>query len=56
MPKLELAGAAGFAPGKAQRATALLESSPVISRPLVTETIGTLTHKYGFTLAEALAD
>ena len=38
---------------KAQRATAILESSPVISSQVVTETISTLTRKYGFTLPEA---
>jgi predicted nucleic acid-binding protein len=39
--------------GKAQRATAILESTPVISSQVVTETISTLTRKYGFTLTEA---
>jgi predicted nucleic acid-binding protein len=34
---------------KAQRATGILESSPVISSQVVTETISTLTRKYGFT-------
>jgi predicted nucleic acid-binding protein len=38
---------------KAQRATAILESSPVISSQVVTETISTLTRKYRFTLTEA---
>lgn len=39
--------------GKAERATAILESSPVISSQVVTESISTLTRKYGFTLVEA---
>jgi predicted nucleic acid-binding protein len=39
--------------GKPQRATAILESSPVITSQVVTETISTLTRKYGFTLTEA---
>ena len=39
--------------GKALRATAILESSPVISSQIVTETISTLTRKYDFTLTEA---
>jgi predicted nucleic acid-binding protein len=38
---------------KAQRAMAILESGPVISSQVVTETISTLTRKYGFTLTEA---
>jgi predicted nucleic acid-binding protein len=38
---------------KAQRATAILESGPVISSQVITETISTLTRKYGFTLTEA---
>lgn len=38
---------------KAQRATAILESTPVISTQVVNETISALTHKYGFTLTEA---
>ena len=38
---------------KAQRATAILESTPVISTQVVNETISALTRKYGFTLAEA---
>ena len=38
---------------KAQRATAILESSPVISSQVVVETISALTRKYGFTLTEA---
>lgn len=38
---------------KAERATAILESSPVISTQVVNETISALTRKYGFTLAEA---
>lgn len=38
---------------KAQRATAILESGPVISSQVVTETISTLTRKYSFTLTEA---
>jgi predicted nucleic acid-binding protein len=41
--------------GKAQRATAILESSPVISSQVVTETISTLTRKYGFTLSSDVA-
>lgn len=38
---------------KAERATAIFESSPVISTQVVNETISALTRKYGFTLAEA---
>ena len=38
---------------KAQRAMAILETSPTISSQVVTETISALTRKYGFTLAEA---
>jgi len=38
---------------KAQLATAILESGPIISSQVVTETISTLTRKYGFTLTEA---
>jgi predicted nucleic acid-binding protein len=38
---------------RAQRAMAILESGPVISSQVVTETISTLTRKYGFTLTEA---
>jgi predicted nucleic acid-binding protein len=38
---------------KAQRATAILESSPVISSQVVVETISDLTRKYGFKLTEA---
>jgi predicted nucleic acid-binding protein len=38
---------------KAQRAMAILESGPLISSQVVTETISTLTRKYGFTLPEA---
>jgi|SRR5579872_1504763 len=38
---------------KAQRAMAILESNPLISSQVVTETISTLTRKYGFTLPEA---
>ena len=34
-------------------ATAILESNPVISSQVVTETISTLTRKYGFKLTEA---
>jgi predicted nucleic acid-binding protein len=32
---------------------AILESDPVISSQVITETISTLTRKYGFTLTEA---
>jgi len=45
--------AEGSDESKAQRATAILESGPVISSQVVTETINALTRKYGFTLAEA---
>ena len=38
---------------KAQRAMSILESGPVISSQVVTETINILTRKYGFTLPEA---
>lgn len=38
---------------KAQRATAILESAPVISTQVVNETVSALTRKYGFKLAEA---
>lgn len=38
---------------KAQRASAILESTPVISTQVVNETISALTRKYGFTLTEA---
>jgi predicted nucleic acid-binding protein len=38
---------------KAQRATSILEASPIISTQVVTETISALTRKYGFTLVEA---
>ena len=38
---------------KAQRAMSILESGPVISSQVVTETINVLTRKYGFTLPEA---
>jgi predicted nucleic acid-binding protein len=38
---------------KAQRATAILESTPVVSTQVVNETISALTRKYGFTLTEA---
>jgi predicted nucleic acid-binding protein len=38
---------------KAQRATAILALGPVISSQVITETIGTLSRKYGFTLTEA---
>jgi predicted nucleic acid-binding protein len=38
---------------KAQRAMAILEPGPIISSQVVTETISTLTRKYGFTLTEA---
>ena len=38
---------------KAQRATAILESNPLISSQVVNETVATLTRKYGFTLPEA---
>lgn len=36
---------------KAQRATAILESSPLISSQVVTETISTLRRKYGLVRA-----
>lgn len=38
---------------KAQRAMSILESGPIISSQVVTETINILTRKYGFTLPEA---
>lgn len=38
---------------KAQLASAILESTPVISTQVVNETISALTRKYGFTLTEA---
>ena len=45
--------AEGWDVTKAQRAMAILESGPVIISQVVTETISTLTRKYGFTLTEA---
>jgi len=38
---------------KAERATAILESGPVINSQVVTESISVLSRKYGFTLTEA---
>jgi predicted nucleic acid-binding protein len=38
---------------KAQRATAIPESGPVISAQVINEAVSALTRKYGFTLPEA---
>ena len=45
--------AEGSDAGKAQRATAILESGPVISAQVINEAVSALTRKYGFTLPEA---
>jgi predicted nucleic acid-binding protein len=45
--------AEGSDAGKARRATAILESGPVISAQVINEAVSALTRKYGFTLSEA---
>lgn len=45
--------AEGSDAGKAQRATAILESGPAISAQVINEAVSALTRKYGFTLPEA---